>query len=164
MAQDLNHFAYSFSHGIVKINDRQFTDVSGVQISQELTESATYGTDIGPQKRSVGQLQMGKGQLLFSDMGEAVDFFKFLGEQPFLAIWSFDYVLNRPDGSLRSVECRACRLTSFQLDHAAGADALGATYPFSFMAMRVDGVDLVLSPRRLLQAGIAIAQNLANLL
>jgi hypothetical protein len=32
------------------------------------------------------------------------------------------------------------------------------------MAMKVDGIDFVLSPKALLQAGLSIAQNLVNLL
>lgn len=164
MALDYTGFAFSFSHAIVRVNERQFSDISAVSINQELNESAVYGTDMRPLKRSVGQLQMGRGQLTFSDMGEAVDFFAALGDQPFLAIWEFSYQLVKTDGSLRSIDCVACRLTSLGIEHSAGAEALGMTYPFSFMAAKVDGRDLVLSPKALLQAGINIAQNVANLL
>jgi hypothetical protein len=83
MAVELVQYAYSFSHAIVTANERQYTDISAVSISQELTESAVYGTDIRPMKRSVGQLSMGRGQLTFSDMGEAIDFYKALGDEPF---------------------------------------------------------------------------------
>jgi hypothetical protein len=164
MAIELGGYAYSFSHAIVRANERQFTDISAVSINQELTESAVYGTDARPLKRSVGQLSLGKGQLTFSDMGEAVDFFKALGDQPLMALWSLSYQLVKPDGSLRSIECASCRLTGFGIEHSAGADALGMTYPFSFLAVQVDGRDLVLSPKALLQAGINIAQNVVNLL
>lgn len=164
MAVDLANYAYSFSHAIVTVNERQFTDVSAVSISQELSESAVYGTDIRPMKRSVGQLQMGRGQLTFSDMGEAIDFYKSLGEQPFLQLFALDYALSTPDGSFRSVECRSCRLASFGIEHQAGADALGMTFPFSFLQVKVDGQDLVFSPKSLLQAGLNIGQNLLNLL
>lgn len=164
MGLDLNGFAYSFSHAIVRVNERQFTDISAVSINQELQEAAVYGTDMRPLKRSVGQLQMGRGQLTFSDMGEAVDFFTALGDQPFLAIWDLSYQLVKTDGDLRSIDCVACRLTSLGVEHQAGADALGISYPFSFMAAKINGRDLVLSPKALLQAGINIAQNIANLL
>jgi|SRR5688572_31959133 len=164
MAVDLSSYAYSFSHAIVTVNERQFTDVSAVSISQELTESAVYGTDMRPLKRSVGQLQLGRGQLTFSDMGEAIDFFKLLGDEPFLQIWACDYALSKPDGSFRSIEVKSCRLTSMGIEHQAGPDALGMTFPFSFMQVKVDGVDLVLSPKSILQAGLNIGQTLVNLL
>lgn len=164
MALDLSSFAYSFSHAVIKVNDRQYSDVSAVSISQDLSEAAVYGTDVRPLKRSVGQLSLGKGSFTFSDMGEAIDFYRALGDQPFLALWSLDYSLSKTDGSFRTIECRSCRLTSLGIDHSAGADALGMTYPFSFLQCRVDGVDLVLSPKALIQAGLSIGQNLANLL
>lgn len=164
MALDLSGYAYSFSHAVVLVNERQFTDISGVSISQELTESAVYGTDARPLKRSVGQLALGQGSLNFSDMGEAIDFFKALGDEPFMAIWALDYSLTKPDGSFRSIECRACRITSFGIEHQAGAEGLGMSYPFSFLQARVDGKDLVLSPKSLIQAGLNVAQNLVNLL
>jgi hypothetical protein len=164
MALDLVGFAYSFSHAIVRVNERQFTDVSAVSISQELTEAAVYGTDARPMKRSVGQLSMGQGQLTFSDMGEATDFFATLGDEPFMALWALDYALTKPDGSFRSVECLSCRLTSFGIEHQAGGDALGMNFPFSFLQVKVDGRDLVMSPKSLIQAGLNVAQNLVNLL
>jgi hypothetical protein len=164
MAVELVQYAYSFSHAIVTANERQYTDISAVSISQELTESAVYGTDIRPMKRSVGQLSMGRGQLTFSDMGEAIDFYKALGDEPFLSLFTLDYALSTPNGSFRSVECRSCRLTSFGIEHQAGADALGMTFPFSFLQVKVDGQDLVLSPKSILQAGLNIGQNLVNLL
>jgi hypothetical protein len=164
MAVDLQQFAYSFSHAIVQIDERQFTDVSGVSISQELTEGYVYGTDARPMKRSVGQLQAGRGQLTFADMGEAIDFFRALGDEPFMKIWALDYALAKPDGSFRSIECKSCRLQTFNIEHQAGGDALGMTYPFTFLQMKVDGVDFVLSPKSILQAGLSIAQNLVNLL
>lgn len=163
-ALDFNEYAYSFSHAIVRVNERQFTAVSAVSINQELSESAVYGTDARPLKRSVGQLSLGKGQLTFSEMGEAVDFFKALGAQPLMAIFALSYQLVLPSGSSRSVECSGCRLTGFGIEHSAGADALGMTYPFSFLNVQVDGRDLVLSPKALLQAGINIAQNVVNLI
>jgi hypothetical protein len=135
-----------------------------VAVNQDLTEGVVYGTDARPLKRTVGQLSIGAGQLVFSDMGEAFDFFAALGDQPFMAIWACDYTLAKADGSFKSVELRSCRLLGMGLDHSAGSEALGATYPFSFMQMRVDGRDLVLSPKAIVQAALGIAQNLTNLL
>lgn len=165
MALDLQQFAYSFSHAAVTVGGRQFTDISAVAISQDLKESAVYGTDVRPLKRSVGQLDLGKGQLTFSDLGEARDFYKSLGDQPFLALWELSYALSHPDGQgVLSVDCKACRLTSFGIQHSAQSEALGMTFPFSFLQVKIDGVDAALSPKAIIQAGLSIAQGFSNLL
>jgi hypothetical protein len=164
MAIDYVNYAFSFSHAIVRINERQFVGVKSVNVNQELTESAIYGTDVRPLKRSVGQLSMGRGQLVFSDYQEGTDFFKSLNAEPFKALWSLDYTLAREDGTTRSIECQSCRLLGFGVEHESGPDGLSISFPFSFMAMKVDGVDLLLSPKALAQAAVSIAQNLVNLL
>lgn len=164
MALDLQNYAFSFAHAIVRVNERQFVGVRSVGISQDLTESVIYGTDSRPLKRTVGQMQMGRGNLVFSDYQEGTDFFKALGTSPFTSLFALDYALQREDGTTRSIECQSCRLLSFGVEHENGPDGLEIQYGFSFMAMRVDGIDLVLSPKALLQAGLNIAQNLVNLL
>jgi hypothetical protein len=164
LALELATFGYSFAHAIVRVNERQYTDVSGVSINQELTESAIYGTDARPLKRSVGQLQMGQGQLQFSDMGEGIDFFKSLGDEPFMALWTLDYAMAKPDGSFRSIECLSCRITSLGIEHATGSEGLGMTFPFSFLQCKIDGKDFLLSPKNILQGALNIGQNLVNLL
>ena len=164
MAIDHVNYAFSFAHAIVRVNDRQFVGVQSVSVNQELTESAIYGTDARPLKRTVGQLQMGRGQMVFSDYQEGTDFFKSLGAEPFKAIWNLDYTLAREDGTTRSIECQSCRLLGFGVEHESGPDGLAVTFPFSFMAMKVEGVDLFLSPKALAQAAVGIAQNLVNLL
>ena len=163
MALELEKLAYSFSHAIIRVNERQFTDINNVQISQDLTESAVYGTDMRPLKRSVGQLGMGQGQLVFSDMGEAGDFYFSLGDQPFMQIWSLTYQLARPPADLREIECLSCRILKVGIDHSAGAEALGATVPFSFLVMKVDGREFALDPKSLLQKGLNVGQAILNL-
>lgn len=164
MALDFQNYAFSFSHAIVRVDERQFVGLRSVSVNQELTESAIYGTDSRPLKRTVGQLQMGRGNLVFSDYQEGTDFFGSLGASPFTRLWNLDYTLQREDGTTRSIECKGCRLLSFGVEHENGADGLEIQYGFSFMAMKVDGIDTVLSPKALLQAGLNIAQNLVNLL
>lgn len=164
MAIDHVNYAFSFSHAIVRVNERQFVGVRSVSVNQELTESAIYGTDVRPLKRTVGQLGMGRGQLVFSDYQEGTDFFRNLGAEPFKGIWALDYTLAREDGTTRSIECQSCRLLGFGVEHESGPEGLDVTFPFSFMAMKVDGVDLLLSPKAIAQAIINIGQNLVNLL
>jgi hypothetical protein len=101
---------------------------------------------------------------VFSDYQEGTDFFKSLGVSPFTALFTLDYTLQREDGTTRSIEAQSCRLLSFGVEHENGADGLEIQYGFSFMSMKVDGIDFVLSPKALLQAGLSIAQNLVNLL
>lgn len=164
MATDLFGFAYSFSHAIVRVNERQFTDIRAVSASQGIDEAAVYGTDARPLKRSVGQLRMGRGQLVFADMGEAVDFYSALGDQPLMTPFQLTYQLTKPDGASITVELISCRLIEFNLDHAAGADALGLTFPFSFMKAQINGVDGILSPQGLFNLGLNIANAASALL
>jgi hypothetical protein len=164
LAVDLQNFAFSFSHAILRVDDRQFVGVRSVSVNQELTESVIYGTDLRPLKRTVGQLQIGRGNLVFADYQEGTDFYGSLGSSPLTRIWNLDYTLQREDGTTRSVECQGCRLLSFGVEHENGPDGLEIQYGFSFMNMRVNGIDTVLSPKALLQAGLGIAQNVVNLL
>lgn len=164
MAVDLNNYKYSFAHAIIRVGDRQFTGIRSVSVNQELTEAAVYGTGIRPEGRSVGQLQIGRGTLIFSDFGEGLDFWSYLAPQPLLALWDLDYALVREDGSTRSVECISCRLLGSGIEHESGPDALEVSYPFSFLAMRKDGFDTVLDAKQLANAALNVAQNLVNLL
>lgn len=168
MARDLVNAALSFAHAIVRVDDRLYTGVRAVHVNQELNESAVYGTDIGPLKRSLGQVQMGRGQLIFSDTEDAFEFVSQLGASgpPFQKIWSLDYILAREDGLTKRVEALGCRITTLGLEHEAGADALEVSFPFSFLALRVDGQETALSPRTVLNAAvsaIAAGRGIANL-
>jgi len=163
LALDLERPAYSFSHAIIRVDERQFTDIDNIQLSQELTEAAVYGTDFRPLKRSVGQLGLGQGQLKFSDMGEAGDFLFALGDDPLHKIFTVSYVLAR-GADIREVEAQGCRMTRIGIDHSAGAEALGTVFPFSFLKLKVDGREFALDPKSLLQKGINVAQALTNLL
>jgi hypothetical protein len=161
---DVSGFAFSFSHAVIKTDDRQWTCVDGVKISQDLNDAPVYGTSRAPVKRSAGQLQMGQGSLRFSDFEEATDFFRSLKPDPFMKLWTLDYTLVNEIGTVRSIECRACRLVSVSFDHQAGVEAVGGEFPFSFLSMRIDGADVILSPAGIAQALIGVAQNLVNLL
>ncbi len=163
MALDLEKPAYSFSHAIIRVDERQFTDIDNIQISQDLTEAAVYGTDMRPLKRSVGQLGLGQGAFKFSDMGEAGDFYFALGDDPLLKIFSVTYQLAR-GADLREFECQGCRIVRIGIDHSAGAEALGMVYPFSFLKLKVDGREFALDPKSLIQKGLNVAQALTNLL
>jgi hypothetical protein len=140
---DHENFAFSFSHGTLKLNNKQYTGIGNVQLSQELEEAAVYGTSTKPLRRSAGQLQLGEGTITFSDLEEGQDFFTDLGNKPLMKLFSLDWTLTREDGKTRSIEALACRVTSFGVDHENGAEALGIEYPVSFMMMKVDGKELV---------------------
>jgi len=161
---DHSGFAISFSHAVIKVDDRQYIGIDGVKISQDLSDTPVYGTSRAPLRRSAGQLGMGMGNLRFSDFEQGSDFFRSLKPDPFMKLWTLDYTLVKEDGTVRSIECKACRLLSVSFDHQAGAEALGAEYPFSFLSMRIDGADVILSPAGIAQAVLGIAQNLVNLL
>lgn len=162
MAVDLVNYAHSFASAIIKVDDRQFSGIRSVNINQNLNEGVVFGTGIGPLKRTLGQLQMGQGQLIFSDYEDGTDFFAHLAPQPLTRMWTLDYV-TQSGQSIRNLECRSCRLLGLGVEHESGAEALGITYPFSFMALRIDGLDMALTPNGVAQAAIGIAQNLVNL-
>lgn len=147
-------YAASFSHATIRANDKQFSGIRSVSISQELQESAVYGTDPRPLKRSQGQIQLGTGSLTFSDYVEGADFYLNLGAEPMMALWSLDYTLSLPSGEVRSIECLGCRITQFGIEHESGADALEVTYPFSFLQIKVDGRELALAPKTVASAAI----------
>lgn len=164
MATDFFGFAYSFSHAVVRVNERQFTLIRAVSASQEIDEAAVYGTDARPLKRSVGLLRMGRGQLVFSDMGEAIEFYSALGNQPLMVPFQLTYQLTKPNGEAVTIECISCRLTSVAVDHSAGAEALGMTFPFSFLKMQINGVDGILSPQGIFNLGLNLANAASALL
>lgn len=140
---DHNNFAFSFSHGIIKLNEKQFTAIQSIALDQQLEEAAVFGTSQKPLRRSAGQLQLGEGTIVFSDAEEAADFFDSLGDKPLNKLFAIDYTLSREDGTTRSIEALSCRLTGYGVDHESGADALQTEYPVSFLMMKVNGKELV---------------------
>lgn len=140
---DHENFAYSFSHGVLKLKDRQFTAIGNVSLDQQLEEAAVFGTSNKPLRRSAGQLQLGEGTVLFTDLEEGTEFFDSLGDRPLMKIFAIDYSLVREDGKTISIEALSCRLKGFGVDHEQGAEALGIEYPVSFLMMKVNGKELV---------------------
>jgi hypothetical protein len=139
MAVDLEKFAFSFSHAIIKLQDVQFTGIKHISFKQEIHREATYGTSRKPQKRSAGQLGLGEGTLTFSDLEEGMQFFSALGDDPTLAIFTVDCTLTNEAGQTRSFECLSCCLNNFDGNFEAGAEALSLELPFDFMLLKIDG-------------------------
>jgi hypothetical protein len=140
---DHENFAFSFSHGVIKLNEKQFTAIGNIQLDQQLEEAAVFGTSNKPLRRSAGQLQLGEGTITFTDLEEGQDFFDSLGDRPLMKLFAIDYTVTREDGTTRSIEALSCRLTGFGVDHEQGAEALGIEYPVSFLMMKVNGKELV---------------------
>lgn len=143
MAVDLESYAYSFSHAIIKIADKQFTAISNVTFSQNIERSAIMGTLRKVLKRSAGQGQLGEGSLTFSDLKEAFDFYKALGDDPSNANFSIDVTLANSNGDTDSFEMSGCNVSSFSANFEAGADALGLEQAFSFMSLKINGVEFI---------------------
>lgn len=140
MSVDHENYAWSFSHGILKCNDKQYTGVSNVSFSQDIDRSAVYGTSRKPLKRSAGQLQMGEATITFSDLEDAMAFHDDLGDDPSLALFSCEFVLsNENTGQVRSFELLSCALSGFAANFEQGADALSLEVPCSFMILKIDG-------------------------
>ena len=141
MSIDLERFAFSFSHAIIKVDDRQFTGVSSIEFSQDVDRSAVYGTSRKPLKRSPGQLQLGDGTITFSDLEESGQFFEALGSNPTAKVFNVDVTFSNEQGDIRSFECVSCALKGFSASFEAGADALGLDVPFDFLGLKIDGVE-----------------------
>lgn len=149
---DTDNFAFSFSHATIKANNRVFSAIENIRLSQRLQEAAVYGTARVPLKRSAGQLEMGQGTLIFSDLSEAFDMLIELSPDPLFRTWSLDYTLVNESGDVRSIELQSCRMVGLDFDHSQGPDALPAEYPFSFMNMIVNGNDIAVAIQGLLAA------------
>jgi hypothetical protein len=137
---DIEKYAFSFSHAIIKANDKQYSAISNVSLNQEIDRSAIYGTSRNPLKRSAGQLQLGEGSLTFSDVEQGMQFIADLGDDPSLATFSVDVTLsNTQTGQVRSYEALSCSLSGLSVNFETGADALSLEIPFDFMRLKVDG-------------------------
>lgn len=144
MAVDYENYAFSFSHAIIKLNERQFTAISNISFNQDVERSAVYGTDRRPLKRSAGQLSLGEGSVTFSDLEEGMEFYSALGTNPSAALFSCDVTFSNQNGDTRSFEMLSCALSGISGDFEQGADAMGMELPFSFMALKVDGAEFAL--------------------
>jgi hypothetical protein len=142
MAVDLEKYAFSFSHAIIKAGDKQYTGIKKVNFKQDVSREATYGTGRKPQKRSAGQIGMGEGSLEWSDLEEAMQFYSTLGDDPTLTIFEVDITLTNEAGQIRTYVLRSCALSGFEADFESGADALGMTMPFDYMQTIIDGKEL----------------------
>ncbi len=147
---DYGNFAFSFSHATVMVNGSIYTAIRNIRLSQRLQESAVYGTARAPLGRSAGQLEMGQGTLIFSDLNEAFTMFGDMAPDPFFKTFSIDYVLVNEALQARTVELKGCRFIGLDIDHEAGPESLPAEFPFSFLSMSVDGNALVLGVASLL--------------
>jgi hypothetical protein len=141
MAVDYENYSFSFSHAIIKLNEKQYTAIGGISFTQDVERSAVYGTGRKPLKRSAGQLKLGEGTVKFSDLEEGMSFYSDLGDDPSLALFSCDVTFANENGDTRSFELLSCALSGISGDFEQGADALGIEFPFSFMAMKVDNAE-----------------------
>jgi hypothetical protein len=141
MAIDYENYAFSFSHAIIKLRDRQYTAIGGISFSQDVERSAVYGTGRKPLKRSAGQLSLGEGTIQFTDLEEGMQFYSDLGDDPSVALFSCDVTFANENGDTRSFELLSCALSGISGDFEQGADAMGIEFPFSFLAIKVDGAE-----------------------
>jgi hypothetical protein len=136
---DYESFAFSFSHGTIIANKRVFTAIENIRLSQRLQEAAVYGTARAPLKRSAGQLEMGQGTLVFSDMSECFELIQSLQPDFLFRTFDINYVLAKEDGETRSIDLLSSRFIGIDIDHQQGPEALPAELPFSFLQMNVNG-------------------------
>ncbi len=136
---DTENYAFSFSHAIIKVNDRQFTAIGNVKFDQTIDHGAVYGTDRRPLKLSAGQLAVGTGTVSFTDLAEAMDFYESLGDNPSAKRFTTDVTFSNEAGLVKSFELRGCALSGISGDFKSGADPMGLDIPFVYMETRVNG-------------------------
>lgn len=140
---ELEGFAFSFSHGKLKLDGVIYMGVSDISINQALEEGFVFGASQKVLRRSAGRMSAGDGTITFSDYELATEFLNGLGDKPLNKIFSAEWVLENESGVVKAVEAQACRMTAFNLSHSSGADALGLELPFSFLECKVNGKSLV---------------------
>ena len=136
---DNEGFAFSFSHAIIKANDRQFIAIGNITFDQTIDRGAVYGTDRRPLKLSAGQVSVGTGTITFSDLQEAMDFYASLGDNASAKRFTVDVTFANEAGQVQSFELRGCCLSGISGDFANGADPMGLDMPFSYLETRVNG-------------------------
>lgn len=139
MSVDLQNYAFSFSHATIKLRDKQYTAIKGIDFKQDVDRAAVYGTNRAPLKMSAGQLKLGDANVNFSDLEEAMTFYSDLGDDPSLAIFAVDFTVSNEAGQVRSFELLGCSLGGFSAKFEQGADALGLELPIQFLRLKVDG-------------------------
>lgn len=144
MAVDLEKFAFSFSHAIIKLADSQYTGIKQLSFKQEVHREATYGTGRLPQKRAAGQLGMGEATITFSDLEEAMSFYDALGDDPTLVVFSVDCTLTN-GSQTRSFELLSCCISAFDANFEQGAEALPLEIPVDFLRLKINGKEFARS-------------------
>lgn len=143
MSVDLENYAYSFSHAIIELADKQYTAISNVSFSQGVERGVVYGTSAKPMKRARGQVQMGEGTITFSDLREAMAFLTDLGDEPSAKSFTVNVTLANPNGDTDSFELQGASISQISANFEQGADALGLEIPFEYMHTKINGRDFV---------------------
>ncbi len=139
---DLENYAYSFSHAIIKVGDKQYTAISNVSFSQGIERGVVYGTSAKPLKRSRGQVQLGEGTITFSDLKEGMTFLNDLGDEPSAATFTVDVTFTNGEDT-DSFELQGASLSEIAGNFEQGADAMALELPFEYMHTKINGKDFV---------------------
>jgi hypothetical protein len=136
---DINGSAYDFGRIEIDLAAAIFTAFDGIKYDQPLEEGVIYGTRAEPLKRTRGRLQMGAGELKFSDIEEARRFLAALGDGYLEKTWDASITYSAEGKDPIRDQLFGCRLLNVADDHSGGTDALSETMPFSFMRMLRNG-------------------------
>jgi hypothetical protein len=136
-----NKVAYEFSKCEIDLDGEIFSEgISNISHSQPIEEGVAHGAGSPePQSRSVGQLSIGAGTIEWSDLGRLQQFIDKLSDGWQEKTWNATLTYTcrgRPDIKRTLFDCR---LLDDEEDHAAGADPLGGSMPFSFMRRELNG-------------------------
>lgn len=138
-APDVENFAFDFSRAEINFNGKVYTAISNISHNQPIEEGEIRGTKAQVIKRTRGAQGLGEGNIEFSDFEEAVSFIDALGDGWSEKIFPVTIVYSAPNKPAITWKLFGCRLLDCEIDHSEGADALGATLPFSFMEREVNG-------------------------
>ncbi len=133
--------AYEFSKVEIDLDGEIFSEgISNISHSQPIEEGVAHGAGSPePQSRSEGQLSIGTGSIEWSDLGRQQQFIDKLGDGWQVKTWNATLTYTARERPDIKRELFDCRVLDVEEDHAAGADPLGGTTPFSFMSRTLNG-------------------------
>lgn len=138
---------YEFSKAEIDAGGKLYTGISNVQHNQPIEEGVSFGASPVPQRRTTGQLQIGQGNLEWSDLGEAQEFIESLGDGWQEKEFKITVTYTCPGRPTIRRTLFQCRLLDVSEDHSAGPDVLGDSMPFSFMRRELNGKRALLDNR-----------------
>lgn len=140
--------ALDFGRAEIDLAGKIYTAIKNIKQNQDVEEGEVRGSAAEPLARTRGKLNMGKGNIDWSDVSEAVQFIMDLGDGWQETPFTITYTLTAPNIDPIKIVLYGCRVLDTELDHGEGADSLPATMPFSFLNRTINGKTGLKNQRR----------------